>query len=156
MEPAVVRDHPRAYVAAPVAPVIGLVSAITWAFEQDRELTWRNLGVLVTDPGAVSRLSSLHRLKSRGVRIGTPAQAASARSFHGLVIAYCPDQKMLALAETLPGIRGIAAVAHNNQELLDWVDACAPQHLGGQTLAGPSPGRAPSTWHAEEPLQPSQ
>jgi len=39
MEPVVVRDHPRAYVAAPVAPVIGLVTAIAWAFEQDWALT---------------------------------------------------------------------------------------------------------------------
>jgi hypothetical protein len=140
MESVVVRDHPRAYVAAPVAPVIGLVTAITWAFDQDRELTWKDLGVLVDDPGMVSRLSSLHRLKGRGVRLGTPAQAASARSFHGLVIAFCPDQAMLALAETLPETRGIAAVAHDNQALLDWVDACAPQHLGGQVLPTASPG----------------
>jgi hypothetical protein len=156
MDPVVVRDHPRAYVAAPVAPVIGLVTAITWAFEQDRGLTWRNLAVLVSDPGMVSRLGSLHRLKGRGVRIGTPAQAARARSFHGLVIAFCPDQAMLALAENLPGTHGIAAVAHDNQQLLHWVDTCAPQHLGGQILAAPSPGMTQSTGHAEEPFQPSR
>jgi hypothetical protein len=134
MEPVVERDRPRAYIAAPVAPLIGLVTAITWAFEQDQRLTWRDLGVLVSDPGMVSRPSSLHRLKGRGVRIGTPAQAASARSFHGLMIAFCPDQAMLALTEILPGIRGVAAVAHDNQQLLHWVDTYTPQHLGGQII----------------------
>ncbi|MUN63787.1 hypothetical protein GMA12_11655 [Kocuria sediminis] len=112
---------------------------MTWAFEQDRELTWRDLAVLVHDPAMISRLSSLHRLKRRGARMGTPAQASSARSFHGMVIAFCPDQAMLALAENLPGVRGVAAVAHDNHRLLDWVGACAPQHLGGQVLIGLSP-----------------
>jgi len=112
--------------------------------------------VPVSDPGMVSRLSPLHRLKSRGARIGTPAQAASAQSFHGLVIACCPDQAMLALAENLPGTRGVAAVAHDNQELLHWVGACAPQHLGGHILPTFTPGAAQIPRRTEEPFEPSR
>lgn len=147
----VLRGRPRAYVAAPVAPANGLFQAINWAFDQAEELTWGDLGILVADPVMVAQLSHLHRLRARGVRIGTAEQAARARSFHGVVIAYCPDRSMLAAAEALPGVRGLAAVALHNDQLADWVAACAPQHLGGDAL--PAGVTAPA--RSAGPLQPS-
>lgn len=127
--------RPRAYVAAPVAPANGLFRAIDWSFDQAAELTWGDLRILVTDPAVVTRLSLLQRLKSRGVRIGTAEQAGRARSFHGMVIAFCPDAAMLAAAEMLPGVRAVAAVARSNDQLLGWVAAYSPLHLGGDVLA---------------------
>lgn len=73
----VLRGRPRAYVAAPVAPANGLFQAIHWAFDQAEDLTWGDLGILVTDPAMAAQLSHLHRLKARGVRIGTADQAGS-------------------------------------------------------------------------------
>lgn len=43
------------------------------------------------------------------MRIGTAERTARARSFHGVLIAYCPDAAMLAAA--VPGARAVAAVA---------------------------------------------
>lgn len=146
---------PRAYVASPVAPANGLFQVINWAFDQAGDLTWGDLRILVADTAMVSQLSHLRRLQSRGVRIGTAAQAVRARSFHGMVIAYCPDSTMLAAAEALPGVRGVAAVALHNEHLVAWVAAYGPQHLGGDTLASPPRDRAPVSAQSERPLQPS-
>ncbi|MEX5272041.1 hypothetical protein [Kocuria sabuli] len=126
--------RPRAYVAAPVAPATGLFQAINWAFDQAEDLTWSDLRILVSDPGLVTRLSPLQRLKSRGVRIGTAEQAAGARSFHGMVIAFRPDAAMLVAAEALSGVRAVVAVAASNDQLREWVGIYAPQHLGGVVL----------------------
>lgn len=131
---AVLPQRPRAYVAAPVAPANGLFRAINWAFDQDSDLTWKDLGILVADPVLVRELNHLHRLQARGVRIGTAGQAARARSFHGALIVYCPDAAMLAAAEAVPGARAVAAVAAHNDELLAWVIAGTAQHLGGDVL----------------------
>lgn len=147
----ILRGRPRAYVAAPVAPASGLFQAINWAFDQAEELTWGDLGILVADPVMVAQLSHLHRLSARGVRIGTAEQAARARSFHGVVIAYCPGRSMLTAAEALPGVRGLAAVALHNDQLADWVAACAPLHLGGDVL----PAGATALARSASPLQPS-
>jgi transposase len=146
---------PRAYVAAPVAPANGLFQVINWAFDQTGELTWGDLRILVADTAMVSQLNHLQRLQSRGVRIGTPAQATRARSFHGMVIAYCPDPTMLAAAESLPGTRGVAAVALHNEHLVQWVAACAPQHLGGEALVVGPQATAPRTTRPTQSLQPS-
>ena len=141
--------RPRAYVAA-VAPATGLFRAINWAFEQDGDLTWGDLGILVADPVLVAQFNHLHRLQARRVRVGTAEQAARARSFHGVVIAYCPDAAMLATAEAVPGTRGVAAVAAHNDELLAWVAAPAPHHLGGAVLPA-----SPLAAEPGQPLQPS-
>ena len=131
------RDFPRAYVAAPVAAANGLFQAINWAFDQSEDLTWARIGVLVPQVSMVEELGLLWRLKARGVKIGTVGQDARARSFNGVLIVYGPDRKMLADAEDVPGVGGIAAVAVDNEELLPWVAAYAPQHLGGQLLPAP-------------------
>lgn len=147
--------RPRAYVAAPVAPADGLFRAIDWSFDQAAELTWGDLRILGTDPTVVTRLSLLQRLKSRGVRIGTAEQARRARSFHGMVIAFCPDAAMLAAAEVLPGVRAVAAVARSNDQLLGWVAAYSPQHLGGDVLAARSQAAPPAPARSTQTLQPS-
>lgn len=149
----VLPQRPRAYVAAPVAPANGLFQVINWAFDQASDLTWADLRLLVADPGMVADLGHRQRLRSRGVRIGTAQQAAGARSFHGAVIAYCPDATMLAIAEALPGVRAVAAVALHNDQLLEWVAACTPQHLGGDLLPGWPPPTAPA--RPESILHPS-
>ncbi|MGQ1795833.1 hypothetical protein ACT4S5_01640 [Kocuria oceani] len=148
-------DRPRAYVAAPVAPATGLFRAIDWAFVQAGDLTWGDLRTLVPDPTLITRLSLLQRLKSRRVRIGTVEQAAGARSFHGIVIAYCPDASMLAAAEALPGVRAVAAVASHNDQLLAWVAAYAPQHLGGDIVPARPETTAPAPARTGHILQPS-
>ncbi|MHC5560678.1 hypothetical protein [Kocuria sp. U4B] len=148
---------PRAYVAAPVSPANGLFRVITWAFEQAEDLTWGDLRILVSEAALGEELGHLQRLKTRGVRIGTTEQAARARAFHGVVIAYCPNQAMLTAAEALPGVRAVAAVALRNEALLEWVAAGAPQHLGGEVLtvsSGASGPPAPSPWPSAESLQP--
>jgi hypothetical protein len=148
-------QRPRAYVASPVAPANGLFRVINWAFDQEGDLTWSDLRILVADTAMVSQLNHLQRLQSRGVRIGTAEQAARARSFHGMVIAYCPDPTMLAAAEALPGIQGLAAVGLHNEHLEQWVAACAPQHLGGEPLAVRPQATAPVAARSPQPLQPS-
>lgn len=147
--------RPRAYVAAPVAPATGLFRAIDWAFDQAADLTWGDLRILVPDPTPLTRLSPLQRLTSRGVRIGTADQAAGARSFHGMVIAYCPDATMLTAAEALPGVRVVAAVGLHNDQLVDWVAAYAPQHLGGDVVPNLPGATAPASARSGHTLQPS-
>lgn len=150
----VLPQRPRAYVAAPVAPANGLFRVINWAFDQADDLAWEDLGILVVDPVMVVQLTHLRRLKTRGVRIGTAEQAARARSFHGVLIAYCPDAAMLAAAEAAPGARAVAAVAAHNEQLLEWVAASTPQHLGGDVLPG-LPRTAPVVAGPGQLLQPS-
>lgn len=148
----VLAHRPRAYVGAPVAPATGLFRVIDWAFDQATDLTWGDLRILVPDPTPLTRLSPLQRLTSRGVRIGTADQAAGARSFHGMVIAYCPDATMLTAAEALPGVRVVAAVALHNDQLVEWVDTYAPQHLGGDIVSTLPEATAPTRLgHALQP-----
>jgi len=147
--------YPRAYVAAPVAPANGLFQAIHWAFGQDEDLGWRELGILVPAAASVHELGHLQRLRSRGVRIGTAAQAARARSFHGVMIAYCPDAAMLVVAEQVLGVRGVVAVAGDNEQLLEWVASQDPQHLGGQVLIPAPAGEGLGAGGSRRPLQPT-
>lgn len=151
----VLSQRPRAYVAAPVAPANGLFQIINWAFEQAEDLTWGDLGILVADPTMVVQLSHLRRLTSRGVRIGTAEQAARARSFHGVMIAYCPDATMLTTAEAVPGARAVAAVAALNEPLLEWVAAGTPQHLAGDVLPTLPQATTPAFAGPGRVLQPS-
>ena len=58
----VLPPRPRAYVATSVAPDAGLFRAISWAFDQDGDLTWKDLGILVADPALVAPFSPLRRL----------------------------------------------------------------------------------------------
>lgn len=147
--------RPRAYVAAPVAPATGLFQAINWAFDQAEDLTWGDLRIMVSDPGLVTRLSLLQRLKNRGVRIGTAEQAAGARSFRGMVIAFRPDAAMLVAAEALPGVRAVVAVAASNDQLREWVGIYAPQHLGGDVLPARPEVTAAVSVRSGQVLQPN-
>lgn len=133
------REHPRAYVAAPVSAANGLFQALHWAFDQAEDLTWASIGILVADPDMAQELNHLDRLKTRGVKIGSIGQALRARRFGGVLIVYGPDRSMLAQAEDVEGIRGLAAVAVYNDPLRPWVDAYHPQRLGGQRLAPADP-----------------
>ncbi|MGX5359049.1 hypothetical protein [Kocuria sp. KH4] len=137
-----------------MAPANGLFQAINWAFDQADDLTWGDLGILVADPVLVVQLNHLHRLQARGVRIGTTEQAGRARFFHGVLIAYCPDAAMLTTAEAVPGARAVAAVAAHNNQLLAWVAAGTPQHLGGDDLSGLS-STTPVAAGSGQLLQPS-
>ncbi|GAA1757241.1 hypothetical protein [Kocuria aegyptia] len=83
------------------APANGLFRAINGALVQAEDRTWGDFGILVADPAMTVRLGQQQRLKSRGVRTGTSEQAARARSFHGVMIAYCRDHPMLTTAEAL-------------------------------------------------------
>lgn len=151
----VLPQRSRAYVAAPVAPANGLFRVINWAFDQADDLTWENLGILVADPVLVTQLSHLRRLRFRGVRLGTAEQAGRARSFHGVLIAHCPDAAILSAAEAVSGARAVAAVAAHNDELLAWVAAGTPQHLGGGVLPASPPAAAPVAAGPGQLLQPS-
>lgn len=128
------RVYPRAYTAAPVAPANGLFTAINWVFDQSEDLSWESLGILVPNIGMGEELYHLRRLKGRGVRIGTAAQAVRATTFRGAVIVYAPDTRMLTEAEDIHGVVAVAVVAGHNEPLGPWVDAHHPQHLGGQQL----------------------
>ena len=102
------RHYPRAYVAAPVAPANGLFQAIHWVFDQSEDLSWDSIGILVPTPQVGEELYHLRRLKGRGVKIGTVAQAVGATAFHGAVIAYAPDLRMLTEAEDIAGVVALA------------------------------------------------
>jgi hypothetical protein len=132
-------DYPRAYVAAPVAPANGLFAAINWVFDQSEDLSWASIGILVPTVRLGEELYHLRRLKGRGIRIGTVAQAVRATTFSGAVIAYAPDTQMLTEAEDIAGVQAFAAVAGDNDALGPWVDAHHPQHLGGQRLVPRDP-----------------
>ncbi|GAB2603443.1 hypothetical protein GCM10009696_06110 [Kocuria himachalensis] len=133
------RHCPRADVAAPVAPANGLFQAITWALHQSEDLGGDSIGVLVASAGMGEKLHHLRRLKARGVKIGTVAQAARATIFHGAVIVYAPDARMLTEAEDIDGVMAFAVVAGDNDTVSPWVDAYHPQHLGGQRLSPRDP-----------------
>ncbi|MHC5560685.1 hypothetical protein [Kocuria sp. U4B] len=133
------RTYLRAYVAAPVAPANGLFQAIHWVFDQDEDLSWDSIGILVPTPAMGEELYHLQRLKGRGVKIGTVAQAVRATAFHGAVIAYAPDTRMLTEAEDINGVLAVAVVAGHNDALGPWVDAHHPQHLGRQRLVARDP-----------------
>ena len=141
------RTYPRAYFAAPGAPANGLFTAINWGFDQDEGLSWDSIGILVPTPQVGEELYHLRRLKGRGVRIGTAAQAVRATSFRGAVIAYAPDARMLTEAEDIAGVVAVAVVAGRNDALGPWVDAYDPQHLGGQRLVARDPFAGDSRAH---------
>lgn len=133
------RVYPRAYTSAPVAPANGLFTAINWVFDQSEDLSWDSIAILVPTLSMGEELYHLRRLKGRGVRIGTAAQAVRATSFRGAVIVYAPDTRMLTEAEDIAGIVAVAVVAGHNDALGPWVDAHHPQHLGGQRLVPRDP-----------------
>ncbi|GEO97019.1 hypothetical protein KTU01_31420 [Kocuria turfanensis] len=55
----------------------------------------------------------------------------------------------------MPGARAVAAVAAHNDELLAWVTASTPQHLGGDVLPAPPLAAAPVSAGPGQLLQPS-
>lgn len=89
------------------------------------------------------------------MRIGTAGQAGRARSFHGVLIAYCPDAAMLAAAEAVPGARAVAAVAAHNEPLPAWMTVGTAQHLGGVGVPASLLAAAPVGAGPGQSLQPS-
>ena len=72
--------NPRAYTAAPMAPGVAVFHAAAWIFSHSEDLSWASLGIVVPDRSLVPELEQLRRLKSRGVRMGTIAQAVFTHS----------------------------------------------------------------------------
>ena len=93
--------NPRAYTAAPMSPGVGVFRAAAWIFSHSEELSWSSLGIVVPDRSLGPELEQLRRLKNRGVRMGTIAQAEDAHHFDRVLIAYHPDAATLARAEAM-------------------------------------------------------
>ena len=136
--------NPRAYTAAPMAPGVAVFHAAAWIFSHSEELSWSSLGIVVPDRSLVPELEQLRRLKSRGVRMGTSAQAEDAHHFDQVLIAYRPDPATLARAEAMAQARVVVAIGENSEHLREWVNTHRPVHLGGADLLAapllPAPG----------------
>ena len=136
--------NPRAYTAAPMAPGVAVFHAAAWIFSHSEDLSWSSLGIVVPDRSLVPELEQLRRLKSRGVRMGTIAQAEDAHHFDQVLIAYRPDPATLARAEAMAQARVVVAIGENSEHLLEWVNTHRPVHLGGADLLAapllPAPG----------------
>lgn len=128
----------RAYIGSPVTAESGVFLAIRWAFTLDPSLSWSSIGLIVSDPERQRRLSHQHRMRSRGIRIGTIDQALTTRSFTGVMIAYRPDPQVLTRTQEIPGAIGVVALAADRSGLQPWVDAYHPEHLGGEVIT-PAP-----------------
>lgn len=131
--------NPRAYTAAPMAAGVGVFHAASWVFSHSAELTWASLAIVVPQASQLPVIEQLGRLKSRGVRMGTIAQAERARRFDRVLIAYTPDAATLERAEALVAARVVVAVGGDSHPLRAWVRDHHPVHLGGADLLGVSP-----------------
>ena len=126
-------ERTRAYIAAPVPPEEGLLSALKWAFQHHPEGRWNRIGILVPTPAYIQH-RALHRLRARGVTIEAVTDRRPLAGFTGPVIAYAPDLPTLAAAEQLPITCAIVALAAENIPLRPWVDVFTPRHLAGHVL----------------------
>lgn len=139
VEPWASFPNPRAYTAAPMAPAVGVFHAAAWLFSHSEELSWASLALVVPHQGLMSEIEQLRRLKSRGVRMGTIAQAERARNFDRALIAYRPEAATLVRAEAMVGVRVLVAVGGGPEEVGAWVSQHRPVHLGGAALTDPTP-----------------
>ncbi|MGX5359788.1 hypothetical protein [Kocuria sp. KH4] len=123
-----------------MAAGVAVFHAATWVFSHSAELTWASLAIVVPDPSQVPIIEQLGRLKTRGVRMGTIAQAEQARHFDRVLIAYTPDAATIERAEALAEARVVVAIGGDPHALRTWVNQYRPVHLGGaDLLATPTP-----------------
>ncbi|MGQ1838631.1 hypothetical protein ACT4S2_09250 [Kocuria turfanensis] len=66
--------------------------------------------------------------------MATVADLGALEGFAGPLIAYRPDPHMLTIAEDLPDLLGIVAVADRNDWLRPWVRSRGAEHLSGGVL----------------------
>ena len=102
--------NPRAYTAAPMAAGVAVFHAAAWVFSHSEALTWASLAIVVPDRTRMPEIEQLRRLQSRGVRMGTIAQAEDAHHFDQVLIAYRPDPATLARAEAMAQARVVVAI----------------------------------------------
>ena len=126
--------NPRAYTAAPMAAGVAVFHAAAWVFSHSEALSWASLAIVVPDRSRMPEIEQLRRLKSRGVRMGTIAQAEQARHFDRVLLAYTPDAATLARAEALAEARVVVAIGDDPNQLREWVNTHHPVHLGGASL----------------------
>ena len=143
MDPWTPLPDPRAYTAAPMAPAVGVFHAVAWVFSHGAGLTWASLEIVVPGRDLLPEIEQLGRLESRGVRMGTIAQAESTRHLDRVVIAYRPDAGTLARAERLADARVVVAVGDDPGPLRHWVNEHRPGHLGGGSLLASPPAPLP-------------
>jgi len=121
-------------VAAPIPPEEGLFTALKWCFQRDPTMGWDGLGFLVPHPGFVYEWPMLRRLRARGAPMATVAALETLQSFTGPLVVYRPDPHMLTIAEDLPDLLGVVAVADRNDWLRPWVQTHRADHLAGEPL----------------------
>lgn len=139
MDPWASFANPRAYTAAPMAAGVAVFHAAAWVFSHSEALSWASLAIVVPDQTRLPEVEQLRRLKSRGVRMGTIAQAEQARHFDRVLLAYTPDAATLARAEALAEARVVVAIGDDPDQLREWVNDHHPVHLGGANLMTTSP-----------------
>ncbi len=131
---AAARPRARAYVACPVSPEEGLYTALKWCFQRGPAVRWETLGCLLPHPGYIIECPMLRRLRVRGVTMATACAATALKEFTGPLIVYCPDPRLLEIAEALEEPMGTVAVASSNAWMRPWVARHQPTHLDGQVL----------------------
>ena len=138
MDPWASFANPRAYTAAPMAAGVAVFHAAAWVFSHSEALTWASLAIVVPGRTRMPEIEQLRRLQSRGVRMGTIAQAEQARHVDRVLLAYTPDAATLARAEALAEARVVVAIGDDPDQLRDWVNDHHPVHLGGASLLAAS------------------
>ena len=138
MDPWASFANPRAYTAAPMAAGVAVFHAAAWVFSHSEAMTWASLAIVVPDRTRMPEIEQLRRLQSRGVRMGTIAQAEQARHVDRVLLAYTPDAATLARAEALAEARVVVAIGDDPDQLRDWVNDHHPVHLGGASLLAAS------------------
>ena len=66
--------------------------------------------------------------------MATAAAPEVLEGFTGPLVLYRPDPRMLEIAEGLPGLLGVVAVADHNGWLRPWATRHRAEHLGGEIL----------------------
>lgn len=124
----------RAYVAAPIGPDEGLVTALKWCFQRDPTLRWEMMGFLVPHPEFVSDCPMLRRLRARGAPMATISARTGLEDFTGPLVVYRGNPRMLEIAEDLARTQAVVAVAERNDWLRPWVHSHQADHLAGDVL----------------------
>ena len=97
-----------------MAPAVGVFHAVAWVFSHGAGLTWASLEIVVPGRDLLPEIEQLGRLESRGVQMGTIADA-----------------------------RVVVAVGDDPGPLRHWVNEHRPVHLGGASLLASPPAPLP-------------
>lgn len=150
------RTRPRAYVAFPVDPEKGLLTARDWALDHaDGRIT--HVGLRVASHAHLKNVPVLAKMQKAGVKVSTDTNKGHNETVHGPLIVYTPTLESLCRAEDEPQATAIVVVgayglprtgdyfSHMNlgprfaDGLLAWISAFRPEHLDGELIKPKDP-----------------